>query len=513
MGQLCPKCNEFFERPQKFCSKCGEDLSRFVEKCPKCGRETIVNANFCGTCGLDLFRDKEDMARIKCAREYLEDCLYDRAINELRLVINSQIRSDEVGALLEEARVSLVKLKQHKERAEDLIARGKLREAQYELEKAQQLNPRDQDTAFLLRKVTSENLETFLQEARRRRTTGDFEGVIDFCERILGLDANNREAQSLKIEAHERICTDIAQIREKIQETRSRLRLDLVEGWHMGCCTEAEEHEQRGLHFYSCGSLVLARKHYETALHIYAHAIEELEIYEGLSLQINNTIGMDLVLIPAGTFLMGSPAVEGNADEHPEHEVELTRPFYMATTPVTQAQWAALMPSNPSKIKGNILPVENVTWSHALEFIEKLSKVEGRCYRLPTEAEWEYACRSGSRTTYHFGNDAKKLEEYAWYRNNSNGSTHPVRSRKPNRWGLYDMHGNVWEWCSDWYDENYYKNSPTVDPKGPNSGRFRVVRGGSWYYSSTRLTAARRSPSSPRAGSGNVGFRCARDLT
>jgi formylglycine-generating enzyme required for sulfatase activity len=202
-----------------------------------------------------------------------------------------------------------------------------------------------------------------------------------------------------------------------------------------------------------------------------------------LETAITNSIGMKFVLIQAGEFQMGSPDNEKDrqSDEGPQHKVKITKPFYMQTTEVTQAQWKAVMGNNPSNFKGDDLPVERVCWEDAQEFIKKLSTKEGLKYRLPTEAEWEYSCRAGSTTRFCFGDDESKLGDYAWYDKNSGNKTHPVGTKKPNAWGLYDMHGNVWEWCQDWYDENYYKNSPAEDPQGPANGEFRVLRGGCWY--------------------------------
>jgi formylglycine-generating enzyme required for sulfatase activity len=154
-------------------------------------------------------------------------------------------------------------------------------------------------------------------------------------------------------------------------------------------------------------------------------------------------------------------------------------------------------------------PVEEVSYDDAVEFCRRLSelpdeKAAGRRYRLPTEAEWEYACRAGSKTAFSFGSNASDLGSHAWYEANSNDMTHAVGGKKPNAFGLYDMHGNVWEWCSDWYDENYYASSPAIDPKGPDSGSFRVLRGGSWGYGPSDVRCANRDRSTPdRRGPGS----------
>lgn len=199
-----------------------------------------------------------------------------------------------------------------------------------------------------------------------------------------------------------------------------------------------------------------------------------------------NSIGMDFVLIPAGEFQMGSD--DGSADEKPVHLVRITKPFYLGKYQVTQGQWQAVMGNNPSRFKDDPnRPVEQVSWEDTQEFLRRLSKkAGGKPYRLPTEAEWEYAARAGSTGAYCFGNDVSQLERYAWHSANAEGTTHPVGQLKANAWGLYDMHGNVWEWVSDRYDGAYYQQSPTDDPQGPEQGSARSLRGGSWYNHSRR---------------------------
>ena len=194
--------------------------------------------------------------------------------------------------------------------------------------------------------------------------------------------------------------------------------------------------------------------------------------------------------ISAGTFLMGSNQSKGSYSdkEYPQHSVTISKDFQMLIYEVTQSQWKAVMGNNPSHLKGKNNPVE-VTWTNSQSFISKLNKLDpGHGYRLPTEAEWEYCCRAGSDTDFCFGDNESLLGNYAWYRENANSQSAPVGLKKPNAWGLYDMHGNVWEWCEDWWDIDYYKHSPEIDPKGPASGTsvgnyigpLRVVRGGSW---------------------------------
>ena len=194
---------------------------------------------------------------------------------------------------------------------------------------------------------------------------------------------------------------------------------------------------------------------------------------------LGNGATMQFMPIPAGTFIMGSPPDEVRREaSEPQHKVTLTKEFYMGVTQVTQRQWKSLMgkDNNPSQFRGDDLPVEHVSWDDAVAFCNRLSQKEGMRCRLPTEAEWEYACRAGTKTRWYTGNDEKTLDEASWHAANSGGQTHPVGQKKANAWGLYDMHGNVMQWCSDWYGD--YPNTDVTDPKGPDGGRGRLLRGG-----------------------------------
>ena len=223
-----------------------------------------------------------------------------------------------------------------------------------------------------------------------------------------------------------------------------------------------------------------------------------------------NSIGMEFILIPAGTFMMGSLDSDPHAlsDEKPAHQVMTSQPFHLGKYPVTQLQWHAVMGTNPSHFKGEDRPVENVLWEDAQDFMHKLNEREGVShYRLPTEAQWEYACRAGSNTVYHFGNDASQLGDYAWYSDNTGGQTHPVGQKKPNAWGLYDMHGNVWEWVAD--GKRNYATHAVTDPKGPTeAGARRVIRGGCWSSVALDARSALRFRYLPGLRDDSLGFRC-----
>ena len=232
-----------------------------------------------------------------------------------------------------------------------------------------------------------------------------------------------------------------------------------------------------------------------------------------LAKEFTNSIGMKFVLVEPGEFMMGSN--EAN-NEKPPHLVEITQPFYLGVYPVTQAEYQAVMGTNPSHFKGNArLPVEQVSWDDAVVCAQKLSQLSaeqahGLTYRLPSEAEWEYACGAGSTGKWCFGNNESLLGEYAWFDKNSEKRSHPVGEKKPNAWGLHDMHGNVWEWCQDYYDANAYKKHSdiTQHPHVVESGSSRVLRGGSWDIHAANCRSAFRV-SGPPFRFNFMGFRLA----
>jgi formylglycine-generating enzyme required for sulfatase activity len=216
-----------------------------------------------------------------------------------------------------------------------------------------------------------------------------------------------------------------------------------------------------------------------------------------LTEQLPNGVELEMMGLSGGTFLMGSPDSDPDAedDEFLQHEVTVPS-FAIGKYPVTQAQWQVVMGNNPSRFDNDLRnPVEKVSWDDCQDFCKELPKLTGKTYRLPSEAEWEYACRAGTTTRYFFGDYAAgQLGDYAWYDDNSGGSTHPVGRKKPNPWGLYDMHGNVWEWCEDGWHENY-KGAPT-DGSAWTDNHFqdngRVYRGGSWNHYSAYCRSAIR---------------------
>ena len=231
-----------------------------------------------------------------------------------------------------------------------------------------------------------------------------------------------------------------------------------------------------------------------------------------------NNLGMAFVWIEPGEYLQGSPASEpGRSDDERQHRVILTEGFYMQATEVTQGQWKAVMGSNPSYFSscGDSCPVESVSWHDVQEFIIKLNKLDQGTYRLPTEAEWEYAARAGSETAFANGDITEigpgydpNLDAMGWYWRNSSHNPQAVAGKAPNAWGLYDMHGNVWEWVQDWYGD--YPSGQVTDPIGASSGSVRVRRGGSWDSPAINCRSANRSIFTPTRRSYNLGFRLIR---
>ena len=221
-----------------------------------------------------------------------------------------------------------------------------------------------------------------------------------------------------------------------------------------------------------------------------------------------NTLGMAFVLIPSGSFDMGSDS--GDADEQPVRSMTIDKPFYVGQFEVTQAQWHAVMESDPSQFTDEPnRPVESVSWDDVQEFIAKLNAMEPNAtYRLPTEAEWEYAARAGSAAAYSFGDDAAQLDAYAWYADNAGNITHPVGEKQPNAWGAHAVHGGVWEWVQDRYGP--YPSEAAAASPGPPPGNRRVIRGGSWLSPAEDCRAASRSHAHPAFRGANVGFRLVR---
>ncbi|SFM32250.1 formylglycine-generating enzyme family protein [Methanolobus profundi] len=238
---------------------------------------------------------------------------------------------------------------------------------------------------------------------------------------------------------------------------------------------------------------------------------EEVEVDDST---YTNSIGMEFVKIPEGEFYMGAPSEEAYSDknERPVHYVSIGYDYYMGAYEVTQEQWEAVMGDEPSKFEGADLPVEQISWVSANEFVEKLNGMEGtESYRLPTEAEWEYACRAGTETAFSFGDDSDLMVDYGWFDDNSEDKTRPVGMKEANPWGLYDMHGNVAEWVLDEYHSNY-NDAPTDGTEWTGGVDRRVIRGGSWENSEDNCRSAVRDSIGEGSRADYVGFRIIKEI-
>ena len=228
-----------------------------------------------------------------------------------------------------------------------------------------------------------------------------------------------------------------------------------------------------------------------------------------ISIPVKNGINIEMVKVEAGTFMMGatSEMKKPYSWEKPVHQVILTNDYYMGKYEVTQALWQAVMGNNPSKFKGDNLPVETVSWNDCQDFISKLNSLTGRNFRLPTEAEWEYAARGGKKSRGYQYSGSSKISNVAWYDGNSGSKTHAVGTKQPNELGIYDMTGNVWEWCQDWYGS--YSSSSRTNPTGATSGSIRVRRGGCWGINARYCRSSYRSFSTPVNRGNGLGLRLA----
>ena len=289
---------------------------------------------------------------------------------------------------------------------------------------------------------------------------------------------------------------------------------------------EREQHEARLSQVMKEGDASLARlEHYAAARYFEYYLVlspgnrtaeKKLQALKR-AVDLGGGVKIELVWIPPGTFRMGSSDSEADRgnDEGPRHQVKVSHGFWMGKYEITQAQWEEVMESNPSSFKDYSHPVERVSWAACQAFLKKLSSRTGKAFRLPTEAEWEYACRARTKTAFHYGDSLSSMQA------NFNGSypygkalkglyiatTMPVGTYRPNSFGLYDMHGNVWEWCQDWYDEDFYKTIPTNDPSGPSMGKHRVLRGGSLKVSADHCRSANRYGYRPTRRDNDIGFR------
>ncbi len=471
----CPHCNAPGHLAAKFCKKCG---LHYEEPCLACQYMNLANAKFCSRCRKDLQAMKAEVnEKLKAQQvqimKFREGFAHDRAIQMLKQMI--RMNHPAFGNFRTWAKGNLSSLQKEWKDLRNFVERMRIESKQaleeQKYEKVQQIlekiPPALMDDELRKRYMAAgecvTEVDSLIREIRNAIAAKQYNTLLSTVQRYLELKANDPEAKSLQ---------------QKIEK-------------------------------------------YTT---------------------VTSPVGMKFRLIPDGKFYMGSHDSDDfiRNNERPQHRVHITNSFYMGVYPVTQDEFIALMDTNPSTANDNSLcPVDTVNWYQACDFCNKLSEQEGlpyyyeltkvkrksnqlietaevkilggEGYRLPTEAEWEYACRAGSITPWCYGDLSIELGQYAWYFDNIQLETQPVGHKKPNSWGLYDMHGNVMEWCNDWYNELYYQqNPPEEDPQGPDTGTAKVLRGGAWQFGAEAARSPCRNSSNPESASNIVGFRVAR---
>ncbi len=405
--------------------------------------------------------------------------------------------------------------------AERLLAGKQFAEAAKQLEVALQLIPGDGDLKGRLCfvRLTIKHVDKLLDAARKAFETSEWRRCLENCRAVLALQGENASALALMREAGAGakrarikrmvvtvlvtvvVVASCVGIRQTIQSRNNQLVSRAYELATAGRYAEALKQ------FDGCRTVpailiwaphpnrewvVAAQAQAVAQAAAQAEAARQEEAVRQAEMQKQALtiadLGMTLQPVAAGEFQMGSNDSDGESDEKPAHRVQITRPFWIGRTEVTQRQWELVMRNNPSNFKGADNPVESVDWNACVEFCRKLTQREqaagrlpsGYTYRLPTEAQWEYACRAGTTTRFNSGDADAALDQAGWYSSNSGSTTHPGGQKAANAFGLHDMHGNVWEWCQDWYGP--YDGAVATDPTGPSSGSYRVLRGGSWGY-------------------------------
>lgn len=465
---------------KKFCRnpKCGASLR---VACLKCEAQIPVWDGVCGECGGNQLNLAIELPAVTEAHKHLKAYDYASAIHSLEAIPES-FRGEEACHMLAESRSRHVESQQL---LADIAARIKQKEIDGLLpvvERAAELRGDRQD----LKKIRGQLVERREHRLARAQAAMDAGDARAAAAALEGAAEKDFEQQAAMIEHVRKTAAIETQLADVLKDAKAD-----------GVVTPAEAQSVLAL----CETYLCLNPQGAKVKKLAARCRDII-----CPPLIRNSVGIELKLIPAGTFIMG----EGSD----AHKVTLSKPFYMGVYEVTNLQWFRVMGTDLSS-EDNDHPVKGVKWSEAVEFCRKLSALPeeqkaGRIYRLPTEAEWEYACRAGTDTKYSFGDDESKLGEYGWFNGNSGGETHPVGEKKPNAWGLFDMHGNVWEWCSDWHGD--FPKVAVTDPHGPPTGSERVVRGGSAIHSPDQARSRRRLRVEPGYAY-RVGFRLALSLS
>jgi len=479
----CSACGTInTDASRKFCKKCGASLRA---ACLQCDTQIPVWDRICGECGGNQPNLAVVAVQMAEARKHLSVFDYASAIHAIEL-IPEPLRGVEAVQLLGESRSREEESGRLIEEVAGRIKRKEIDGLLRLVARAAMLRGDRTDLVKIQQQLT-ERRDLRLARGHAAMVAGDVKAA---AAALAGADAEDLGPEGGRL---------LEQVRQAV-ELEGQLAAVVRDAKADGVVNPSEAAEIRRVGM----AYLEVNPRSEKARSLVAQSERIM-----MPPTFTNSVGISLRLLPAGTFTMGDAA--GSSEEKP-HRVTLTKPFYMGVHQVTNAQWKQVMGSVPSQRQQADGPVEQVRWEDAVEFCRKLSllpaeRKAGRVYRLPTEAEWEYACRAGTTTKYSFGDDERLLGDYGWFDGNSGKQTHPVGLKKPNAWGLYDMHGNVWEWCSDWYGD--YSDGPVTDPKGPSSGSHRVPRGGGWYDTARFCRSAVRLRSFLSYSHINLGFRLA----
>jgi formylglycine-generating enzyme required for sulfatase activity/serine/threonine protein kinase len=495
----CAGCHTRNEASRKFCRECAEPLR---VACLACEKEIPVWDKVCPECGgkqpelAAAHRSKLSSileTSLTLSREYE----YEKALSQLEIVTGDKHAT--TGDLRQQA-------------AKQIAIITPQRDEQYQL--------RDQLVELAAQHQQNHDYASAVQELEKIPAplrTGN-----KIAEQLSNAQAARDEIASLEMEIRDAVRDK--RIDGLLEKVTRFLELnpehEKIQELHKQLLQQQQKAISAAAKLATSIKDALAKGDWQTVLRLDPNNCKALGLKA--SAPITNTLGMTFNKLPAGTFMMGSPVDETDREdgEH-QHEVTISKAFYMQTTEVTQGQWKAVMGTEPWKgqsyvKEGAHYPATYVRWDDAVAYCKNLSEKEGKTYRLPTEAQWEYACRAGTGTRWSFGDDEKALGDYAWYWKNAYDAgeryAHQVRLKKPNQFGLYDMHGNVWEWCYDYYGKDYFEQSPEKDPTGPTSGSFRVLRGGSWDLSTRYARSAVRGRLVADYRSRNNGFRLVREL-
>jgi len=558
----CPQCAAPNPAHGKFCVECGAGLQI---QCLKCEMKIQIWNKACGECGSlqDPLVEKA-LADLKNARDQAERLLVDfefeAAIEKAEVVASEtdsrlQQYAEWRGEFIERwEQIRQAKYSRLADRLKEAIAHESANDFETDLQSLRQNAPSARQTPQELEGIV-----------RDRITNRDIAGLLPFVDEFLKLKPDRPEVQELKAQLEEREVQIDARIKIILEEAKAKesasirtrklfkrviitvffvaiaitgvvIKNDIdakaVEtaianlDWETVLALDPDN--SQGLQMQAAAfTTALTNGDWKIVLAIdpdnsvglrLQAAAEKAAAAEILArAPIMNTIGMRLKLIPAGTFMMGSPETEeGRGGDEYQHTVTISKAFYMQTTEVTQGQWKDVMGTEPWNRRGSNYAASHVSWDDAVAYCEKLSEKEGKTYRLPTEAEWEYACRAGTETRWSFGDDEYSLGDYAWYYGNAEDYgekyAHQVGLKNPNAFGLYDMHGNVNEWCHDYYGEDYYKQSLKQDPTGPARDSRRVLRGGSWTGDARDSRSASRNRDVAVRPAKHFGFRLVREL-